>query len=84
VTLGNKALAAGDITLAARAGGGRKAVLAALSGGTVTGSGDADCFAIVDTGNTRILTTGTMTLQNVTNGNTFSTSAIDIGMAQPT
>lgn len=64
---------------------GRKVVVAAVSGGSVTGSGTATHFAISDTSNTRLLVTGTLTGggQTVTSGNTFSLNALDIEIPDP-
>ena len=83
--LGNKALAAGDINAPAdRVGGGRKVTLAALSGGSVTSTGTATHYAIVDQTNTRLLVTGAISpTQGLTAGNTFSTPTIDIGIPDP-
>jgi hypothetical protein len=83
-SLGNKAIAAGDITLAARTPNGRKAVIGALSGGTVTGSGTATSWALVDTANSRLLAAGSLSSsQAVTSGNTFSLATFDIGIPAP-
>ena len=84
-SLGNKAIAGGDITLSARTPTGRKAVVGALSGGTVTGTGTATAWALVDTANSRLLAAGQLTAsQAVTSGNTFSLSAFDaLGFPAP-
>jgi len=67
-----------------RSGGGRKVTMAASSGGTVTGTGTATHYAIVDTGNSRLLVTGSLTAsQSVTSGNTFSLEALDVGIPDP-
>lgn len=64
---------------------GRKVVVAATSGGSVTGTGSATHWAIVDTANSRLLATGALSApQSVTSGNTFSTAAFDIGIADAT
>lgn len=83
--LGNKALAAGDINAPAdRTGGGRKVTVAALSGGTVTSTGTATHYAIVDQTNSRLLATGSVSpSQALTSGNTFSTPTFDIGIPDP-
>ena len=74
-SLGNKALAAGDITLGAGSPNGRAVTIGALTGGTVTATGTANSYAIVDTTNSRLLATGTISpSQSVTNGNTWSLS----------
>lgn len=64
---------------------GRKVVVSAVSGGSVTGSGTATHFAISDTSNSRLLVTGTLTGggQTVTSGNTFSLNALDIEIPDP-
>lgn len=79
-TLGNKALAAGDIGApAAGSPNGRQVTVQALSGGTVTGTGTATHYAIVDTVNSRLLATGALSAsQAVTSGNTFSTTSFTI------
>jgi hypothetical protein len=72
VTLGNK----GSLTITAVADGtpnGRSRQVAAFTGGTVTGTGSADCWALVDTTNSRLLASGTLpAAQTVTIGNTWS------------
>jgi hypothetical protein len=73
-SLGNKTLAAGDIGApSAGSPNGRQVTVAALTGGTVTATGTANSYAIVDTANSRLLATGTLSpSQAVTNGNTWS------------
>ena len=82
-TLGNQT----SISISApadRSGGGRKVTMSASSGGTVTGTGTATHYAIVDTGNSRLLVTGSLTAsQAVTSGNTFSLEALDVGIPDP-
>jgi hypothetical protein len=80
VTLGNKALASGDINApSAGSPNGRKVDVAALSGGNVTGSGTATHFAITDATSSRLLAAGALSAsQAVTAGNTFSTAAFTI------
>ncbi|MGB2046020.1 MAG: hypothetical protein ACPHUD_09840, partial [Porticoccaceae bacterium] len=82
-TLGNQT----SIAISApadRSGGGRKVTMSASSGGTVTGTGTATHYAIVDTGNSRLLVTGSLTAsQSVTSGNTFSLEALDVGIPDP-
>jgi hypothetical protein len=75
-TLGNKTTpTVGSPT--SRSPTGRKVIMSAIStGGSVTGTGTAAYWALVDA--TRLLATGTMTSQAVTSGNTFTTSAFDI------
>ncbi len=82
-TLGN----ATSITISApadRTGGGRKVTMSAISNGTVTANGNATHYAIVDTTNSRLLVTGSLTQQqSVTSGNTFSLEALDVGIPDP-
>jgi hypothetical protein len=67
-----------------RAGGGREVVVAAIIDGSVTGTGTATHYAIVDTVNTRLLATGSLTAsQSVTTGNTFTLSSVAIGIPDP-
>jgi len=64
--------------------GGREVTVAAISNGTVTGSGTATHYAIVDTVNSRLLATGSLTTsQVVTSGNTFSLGSFTIGIPDP-
>ena len=63
---------------------GRKVTLAAITGASVTGTGTATHYAIVDTGNSRLLATGSLSAsQAVTSGNTFSLTASDIRSPDP-
>ena len=82
-TLGNKTSI--SVTAPAdRSGGGRKVTLEAISDGSITGTGTATHYAIVDTVNSRLLVTGALTAsQSVTTGNTFSLEALDIGIPDP-
>lgn len=67
-----------------RAGGGREVVAAAISDGSVTGNGTATHYAVVDTVNTRLLATGSLTTsQVVSSGNTFSLGSFTIGIPDP-
>jgi len=67
-----------------RAGGGREVVSAAISDGSVTGTGTATHYAIVDTVNSRLLATGSLTTsQSVATGNTFSLGSFTIGIPDP-
>lgn len=79
VTLGNKATptigAAGD-----RSPDGRKVTVASFNDGDVTGNGTVTHWAIAS--GSELLAAGTLTgSQAVTNGNTFSLDAFDIGVA---
>jgi len=67
-----------------RSGGGREVVVAAITDGSVTGTGTATHYAIVDTANSRLLATGDLTAsQAVTSGNTFTLSSVAIGIPDP-
>ena len=67
-----------------RAGGGREVTVAAITDGSVTGTGTATHYAIVDTVNSRLMATGSLTSsQAVTNGNTFTLTSVDIGIPDP-
>jgi hypothetical protein len=83
VTLGNST----SLSIGApqdRAGGGREVVVAAITDGSVTGTGTATHYAIVDTDNSRLLATSTLTTsQSVTSGNTFTLSSVAIGIPDP-
>lgn len=79
-TLGNKtSLSVGSPT--DRSPNGRKVVVAAITDGSVTGTGTASHFGIVDTVNSRLHVTNSLaSSQAVTSGNTFTTTAIDVGI----
>ena len=63
---------------------GRKTRCAAISDGSVTGSGTATHFAVSDVSETRLLATGSLTTsQSVVSGNTFTTAALDIEIPDP-
>ena len=83
--LGNNTLAAGDFSAPSdRTGGGRKVTVSALSGGSVTATGTATHYAIIDSVNSRLLAAGDLgASQAVTSGNTFSVTTIDIGIPDP-
>jgi hypothetical protein len=67
-----------------RTGGGRKVTVAAISDGSITGTGTVTHYAIVDTANSRLLATAALTAsQSVTNGNTFTLATFDIGIPDP-
>lgn len=67
-----------------RTGGGREVVVSAITGGSVTASGTATHYAIVDTVNSRLLATNTLnTSQAVVAGNSFSLAAITVGIPDP-
>lgn len=79
-TLGNKT----SLTVGSpgdRTGGGRKVTVAAITNGTVSGTGTATHWAIVDVSESRLLATGSLaSSQSVTSGNSFSLAAFDIGI----
>jgi hypothetical protein len=83
VTLGNST----SLSIGApqdRSGGGREVVVAAITDGSITGTGTATHYAIVDTVNSRLLATGSLTAsQSVTSGNTFTLSSVAIGIPDP-
>lgn len=67
-----------------RTGGGREVTAAAISDGSVSGTGTATHYAIVDTSNSRLLATGSLSAsQSVTSGNTFSLASFTIGIPDP-
>lgn len=67
-----------------RSGGGREVTVAAISDGSITGSGTVTHYAIVDTVNSRLLVTGSLSAsQSVTSGNTFSLASFTIGIPDP-
>ncbi len=82
-TLGNST----SLSIAApsdRSGGGRKVSVAAISDGSISGTGSATHYAIIDTNNSRLLVTGSLTAsQAVTSGNTFTLATFDIGIPDP-
>lgn len=79
-TLGNKT----SPTVGApadRSPSGRKVTVSAITDGTVSGTGTATHWALTDTGNSRLLATGSLSAsQSVTSGNTFTLTAFDIGI----
>jgi len=82
-TLGNStSLSVGSP--ADRSGGGREVTAGAISDGSITGSGTASHYSIVDTSNSRLLVTGSLSAsQSVTSGNTFSLASFTIGIPDP-
>ena len=67
-----------------RGGGGREVTVSAISAGTVTATGTAAYYSIVDTSNTRLLATGSLTSsQAVTSGNTFTLTSFTVGIPDP-
>ena len=67
-----------------RSGGGREVTVAAISDGSVTSTGTATHYAIVDTSNSRLLATGALSAsQVVTSGNSFTLGSFTIGIPDP-
>tara|TARA_E500000318_G_C3405442_1_gene151445 strand:- start:77 stop:448 length:372 start_codon:yes stop_codon:yes gene_type:complete len=67
-----------------RSGGGREVVVAAITDGSVTATGTATHYAIIDTTNSRLLATSTLSAsQAVTSGNTFTLASFTIGIPDP-
>ena len=63
---------------------GRKVTAAAITDGSVTGTGTATHFAIVDVSATRLLATGALTTsQSVTSGHTFTIATFDVEIPDP-
>ena len=64
---------------------GRKVTVAQFADGSVTATGTATHYAIVDSVNSRLLATGSLAQpQVVTTGNIFSLADMDIGIADAT
>lgn len=59
---------------------GRKVTVSAITDGTVSATGSATHWAISKGGNTLMASGSLSASQSVTNGNTFTTSAFDIGI----
>ena len=67
-----------------RSGGGREVTVAAITDGSVSATGTATHYAIVDTSNSRLLATGSLSAsQSVTNGNSFTLASFKIGFPDP-
>lgn len=67
-----------------RAGGGRKVVVSAITDGSVTVDGTAGFYALTDDSASKLLAQGDLaSTQVVTNGNTFTLTAFDIGIPDP-
>jgi hypothetical protein len=81
VTLGNKTLSGAFTGPADRTPTGRKLTVAAQTAGSVTGNGSASHWALVDVSGTKVTASGALaSAQTVASGNTFSTTAFDIGI----
>ena len=82
-TLGNKTGASIGVTADAATGTGRRVTLAAITDGSVTGSGTATHWAITN-GTDTVLASGALSSsQVVTSGNTFTLDAVDIIIRDP-
>jgi hypothetical protein len=80
-TLGNKTLSSAFTGPADRSPTGRKTTVGAQTGGSVTATGSAAYWALALVGSSAVLASGALSsAQSVTNGNTFSTAAFDIGV----
>lgn len=67
-----------------RAGGGRKVTVAAISNGTAIKTDTGTHYAILDTVNGRLLAANALGApQAITQGNTFTLTAFDIGIPDP-
>jgi hypothetical protein len=67
-----------------RTGGGREVVVAEVTDGSISADGTATHYAILDTVNSRLLATGSLTeTQVVTSGNTFTLGSFTIGIPDP-
>lgn len=79
-TLGNKT----GVSVGApadRSPNGRKVTVAAITDGSVTGTGTAAAYAGTDPANSRLLIANTLSVsQAVTSGNTFTLAAFDAGI----
>lgn len=83
LALGNKNFGAGNTFTGPtdRTPNGRKITTVAVTDGTVTGTGTASRWAIVDSVNSRLLIDNDLaSSQAVTSGNVFSIPAFDFGM----
>ena len=79
--LGNKNFGAGAVFAAPAAGtpNGRKVASNAITDGSVTTTGTASHYAVVDSVNSRLLATGALaSTQAVTSGNTFTLPTFDV------
>lgn len=81
-TLGNSAASVGAAQ--DRTAGGREVVVAAISAGSVTASGTATHYAIVDTVTSELIATGSLSASiSVTSGNNFALTQFEIGIPDP-
>jgi len=67
-----------------RGAGGREVTVAAITDGSVTSSDTATHFALVDTGNSRLLVAGALSASKaVAIGGTFTLDAFTVGIPDP-
>jgi len=67
-----------------RTGGGREVTVSAITDGSVTGTGTAGFYSLVDSSNSRLLAAGPLSAtQAVTSGNTFTLTSFKIGIPDP-
>ena len=67
-----------------RTGGGREVTVSAITDGSVTATGTATHYALVDQTNSRLLAAGALSAsQGVTSGNQFTLSSFKIGIPDP-
>jgi len=79
-TLGNKSAPTVG-SLGDRTGGGRKVTVSAISDGNVTADGTASHYCLVDVTNSKVKAAGALaSSQGVSNGNTFTLTAFDVGI----
>jgi len=83
-SLGNKALTSGNYTGPEDHTTGRKITEAAITDGSVTGTGTASHFCIIDEGTKLLITQELNASQGVTSGNIFTLTAVIIAIPDPT
>lgn len=67
-----------------RSGGGREVTVSAITDGSVTDTGTAGFYALVDSSNSRLLAAGPLSAtQAVTINNTFTLTSFKIGIPDP-
>lgn len=67
-----------------RSGGGRECVVSAITDGTVSATGTATHYALVNQTGTELLATGALSAsQAVTNGNPFTLTSFAVGIPDP-
>ena len=74
-TLGNATV---TFTIADDANNGRKATSTAINDASVTATGTAIAYAIVNTTDSKVLAVGDLTNQALTSGNTFDLAAVTV------